>query len=787
MTNESFKDSAIRYHTEPTPGKLAIRPTKPLSNNRDLARAYSPGVAYACEAIVEDPVAVASMTARGNLVAVITNGTAVLGLGDIGPLAAKPVMEGKAVLFKKFANIDVFDIEIAEKDVDKLVDIIASLEPTFGAINLEDIKSPECFLVERKLRERMNIPVFHDDQHGTAIVVAAAVLNGLKLTGKKFEDVRLVAVGAGAACIACVELLLTMGLDLKNLRMVDLDGVIYQGRQEGMNEWKQKFAIDTTDRTLQDAMEGADIFLGLSAPNVLSKDMVKTMAKDPVILAMANPVPEIMPEDVYAVRPDAIMATGRSDYPNQVNNVLCFPFIFRGALDCGATTINDEMKTSCVEAIAALAHREVSEAVSKAYIGEDLKFGRDYLIPKPFDPRLVEVVPIAVVKAAMSSGVATRPIEDLVAYRHKLSSYFSTSRLLMQPNIELASRHPARIVYAEGENEDVLLAIQAVVDEGIARPMLLGRPSVIAAKIEKLGLRINADKDIEIFNLEDVDSQDKYWEFYHQRVGRSGVAVEAAQTIVRTSSTVLAALLVAMGEADGLICGKVGRYDQHLKEIQSLIATSKPGIRLSSVCVLLMDEGPIFLADPFVNVNPTESEIVDITKDVIRFVKQSFDIAPVVALLSHSNFGTYEDEQALKMKRASARLRAEMPEVQLDGEMNSYTALNPELRSRIYTSANINGRANVLIMPNMDAASIALGMMRSLAGARMIGPFLLGLEHSAHVLIPSVSGRGILNLTALAVADIHHRTNQQSPVPSHEDLVDLSCDAATNASDSRHQ
>lgn len=757
--NESFKDSALRYHSEPTPGKLAIRPTKPLSNNRDLARAYSPGVAYACEAIVEDPAAVASMTARGNLVAVITNGTAVLGLGDIGPLAAKPVMEGKAVLFKKFANIDVFDIEIAEKDVDKLVDIIASLEPTFGAINLEDIKSPECFLVERKLRERMNIPVFHDDQHGTAIVVAAAVINGLKLSGKKIADVRLVAVGAGAACIACVDLLLTMGLPLENVRMVDLDGVIYKGRQQGMNEWKQKFAIDTSERTLGDAMQDADIFLGLSAPNVLSKDMVKTMAKNPLILAMANPTPEIMPEDVYAVRPDAIMATGRSDYPNQVNNVLCFPFIFRGALDCGATQINDEMKKSCVEAIAALAHREISEEVSKAYIGEDLKFGREYLIPKPFDPRLVEVVPIAVVKAAMASGVATRPIVDFNAYRNKLSSYFSSSRLLMQPNIELASRHPARIVYAEGENDDVLLAIQGVIDEGIARPILLGRQASILNKIEKLGLRIDVSKDIEIFNLEDLDSYDKYWEFYHQRVGRNGVAVEAAQTLVRSNNTVLASLLVAMGEADGLICGKVGRFDQHLREIQSLIPTSKTDIRLSSVCVLLMDDGPIFLADPFVNVNPTESEIVDIARDVLRFVRQSFDIEPVMALLSHSNFGTYDDEQALKMKRASARLRAEMPDVQIDGEMNSYTALNPDLRDRIYKDSNISGRANVLIMPNMDAASIALGMMRSLANARMIGPFLLGLEQSAHVLIPSVSGRGILNLTALAVADIFHRRN----------------------------
>jgi len=759
MTDESFKDSALRYHSEPTPGKLSIRPTKPLSNNRDLARAYSPGVAYACEAIVEDAAAVARMTARGNLVGVITNGTAVLGLGDIGPLAAKPVMEGKAVLFKKFANIDVFDIEISEKDVDKLVDIIAALEPTFGAINLEDIKSPECFLVERKLRDRMNIPVFHDDQHGTAIVVAAAVINGLKLSGKKIEEVRLVAVGAGAACIACVDLLLTMGLPLENVRMVDLDGVIYRGRRKSMNEWKEKFAIDTPERTLSDVMVNADIFLGLSAPNVLNKDMVITMATDPLILAMANPTPEIMPEDVYAVRPDAIMATGRSDYPNQVNNVLCFPFIFRGALDCGATQINDEMKKSCVEAIAELAHREISEAVSKAYIGEELKFGREYLIPKPFDPRLVEVVPMAVVKAAMASGVATRPIVDFYAYRNKLRSYFSSSRLLMQPNIELASRHPARIVYAEGENDDVLLAIQGILDEGIAKPILLGRQASILAKIEKLGLRIDTKKDIEIFNLEDLDSCNKYWEFYHQRVGRSGVAVEAAQILVRSNHTVLASLLVVMGEADGLICGKVGRYDQHLKEIQSLIPTSKPDIRPSSVCVLLMDDGPIFLADPFVNVNPTESEIVDIARGVLRFVRQSFDIEPVMALLSHSNFGTYDNEQALKMKRASARLRSEIPDVQIDGEMNSYTALNPELRDRIYKDSSISGRANVLIMPNMDAASIALGMMRSMAGARMIGPFLLGLDQSAHVLIPSVSGRGILNLTALAVADIFHRRN----------------------------
>jgi len=751
MSDDSFKDSALRYHAEPTPGKLAIRPTKPLANNRDLSRAYSPGVAYACEAIQKDPTQAARLTARGNLVAVISNGTAVLGLGDIGPLASKPVMEGKAVLFKKFADIDVFDIEINEKDVDKLVQTIASLEPTFGGINLEDIKAPECFLVERKLREIMNIPVFHDDQHGTAIVAAAAVYNGLRIVNKKFEEIKLVVSGAGAASIACVELLMSMGVRLENIRMLDRNGVIYKGRREGMNPWKEKFAVETTDRTLDDAIENADLFLGLSGPGIMTADMVKKMARDPLILAMSNPEPEIRPEVAMAARPDAILATGRSDYPNQVNNVLCFPFIFRGALDCGATHINDEMKRACVRAIADLATREISETVAQAYAGEELKFGRTYLIPKPFDPRLIEEVPVAVVKAAMESGAATRPIEDLVAYRKKLSAYVNSSRLFMQPTIDLAAKNPARIVYAEGENEDVLYAMQAVVDEGVARPILIGRPQVIDDKIQKMGLRLEPGKHFEVFNSEVADVHTRYWQYYHQDVGRSGVSIAAAKSAVHSTTAVLAALVVAMGEADGMICGKVGRFDHHLRDIRPII---RPGGRLSSICVLLMDDGPLFLTDPFVNVNPTEEEIVEITRDAVRFVKGSFDIEPVVALVSHSNFGTYDDASALKMKGAARRLRMEMSDVQIDGEMHAFSALNPEHRENTFEGSTIKGRANVLVMPNMDAASIALGLLRSFTNARLIGPFLNGLEKPAHILIPSVSGRGILNLTALMSADI---------------------------------
>ncbi len=756
---DSFKESALRYHMEPVPGKLEIRPTKPLANARDLSEAYSPGVAYACGMIVKNPTDVARVTARGNLVGVVTNGTAVLGLGNIGPLASKPVMEGKAVLFKKFANIDVFDIELDETDVDKLVDIIAALEPTFGGINLEDIKAPECFLVEQKLRERMNIPVFHDDQHGTAIVSAAAVYNGLRVVEKNIEDIKLVVTGAGAASIACVDLLVSMGLRKENVRMIDRNGVIYKGREVGMNPWKENYAVDTTDRTLDDAIADADLFLGLSGPGILKADMVKKMAANPMILAMSNPTPEIMPEIAKAARPDAIIATGRSDYPNQVNNVLCFPFIFRGALDCGATVINDAMKQACVRAIADLAHRETSQVVAEAYAGEELKFGPDYLIPKPFDPRLIEEVPLAVVKAAMESGVATRPIEDMEAYRNKLHSYVSRSRLFMQPMIELARKNPPRIAYAEGENDDVLHSMQGIVDEKVAKPILIGRPAVIKRKIEDMRLRVRPGIDLEIFDPEEGDHHQNYWQHYHQCVGRSGVSVEAAQNAIHNNNTVLAAIMVALGDADGLVCGKVGRYDEHLKNIQSIIPSSNADGHVSSICVLLLEDGPLFLADPFVNVDPSEDQIVTISKDAIRFAK-SFGIKPKVALLSHSNFGTYDDESAHKMKRASERLRHQLPDVQIEGEMHAMSALNETLRQSICKDANLSGRANVLIMPNMDAASIALGLIRSLTNARLVGPFLYGLDKPAHILIPSVSGRGILNMTAMIGTDIHAQAEQ---------------------------
>ena len=756
---DSFKESALRYHMEPVPGKLEIRPTKPLANARDLSEAYSPGVAYACGMIVKNPTDVARVTARGNLVGVVTNGTAVLGLGNIGPLASKPVMEGKAVLFKKFANIDVFDIELDETDVDKLVDIIAALEPTFGGINLEDIKAPECFLVEQKLRERMNIPVFHDDQHGTAIVSAAAVYNGLRVVEKNIEDIKLVVTGAGAASIACVDLLVSMGLRKENVRMIDRNGVIYKGREVGMNPWKENYAVDTTDRTLDDAIADADLLLGLSGPGILKAHMVKKMAANPLILAMSNPTPEIMPEIAKAARPDAIIATGRSDYPNQVNNVLCFPFIFRGALDCGATVINDAMKQACVKAIADLAHRETSQVVAEAYAGEELKFGPDYLIPKPFDPRLIEEVPLAVVKAAMESGVATRPIEDMEAYRNKLHSYVSRSRLFMQPMIELARKNPPRIAYAEGENDDVLHSMQGIVDEKVAKPILIGRPAVIKRKIEDMRLRVRPGIDLEIFDPEEGDHHQNYWQHYHQCVGRSGVSVEAAQNAIHNNNTVLAAIMVALGDADALVCGKVGRYDEHLKNIQSIIPSSNADGHVSSICVLLLEDGPLFLADPFVNVDPSEDQIVTISKDAIRFAK-SFGIKPKVALLSHSNFGTYDDESAHKMKRASERLRHQLPDVQIEGEMHAMSALNETLRQSICKDANLSGRANVLIMPNMDAASIALGLIRSLTNARLVGPFLYGLDKPAHILIPSVSGRGILNMTAMIGTDIHAQAEQ---------------------------
>ncbi len=750
---DSFKESALKYHTHPVPGKLEIRPTKPLVNKRDLSLAYSPGVAYACELIVENPTEVASVTARGNLVAVITNGTAVLGLGNIGPLASKPVMEGKAVLFKKFANIDVFDIEIDETDVDKLVDIIASLEPTFGGINLEDIKAPECFMVEEKLRKRMKIPVFHDDQHGTAIVAAAAIYNGLRVVDKKFEDVKLVVSGAGAASIACVDLLVSMGLQKKNVRMIDRTGVIYAGRKDGMNPWKEGYAIETSDRTIEDAIEGADLFMGLSGPGVLSGELLKKMGEKPIILAMSNPIPEIMPEEAIAARPDAIIATGRSDYPNQVNNVLCFPFIFRGALDCGASTINEEMKMAAVKAIADLATMETSDVVAAAYADEKLRFGPDYLIPKAFDPRLIEVVPMAVVKAAMASGVATRPIEDLEAYRQTLHEFVNQAGLFMQPIIELAKKAPAKIVYAEGDNDDVLIAIQAVLDEKIATPILIGRRDRIEMKIERLGLRINLDKDVEILNPDRNEKFEEYAAFYHKLVGRNGVSVAAARKIMHDDNTAVAAVMVARGEADGLICGKVGRFDFHLREIMQLLGPKDKTQLVSSVAMLLLPEGPLFLADTAMNLDPTAEELAKIAEASIELVKR-FGIEPKVALLSHSNFGTSNNPSARKVRKAAEVLRETYPDLQIDGEMHVLSALNPKLRDTVYAEANISGRANVLVLPNLDAANIAMGLIRSLTDALLIGPFINGFSKPAHIVIPSVSSRGIFNMTALTVADI---------------------------------
>jgi malate dehydrogenase (oxaloacetate-decarboxylating)(NADP+) len=750
---DSFKESALKYHTHPVPGKLEIRPTKPLVNKRDLSLAYSPGVAYACELIVENPTEVASVTARGNLVAVITNGTAVLGLGNIGPLASKPVMEGKAVLFKKFANIDVFDIEIDETDVDKLVDIIASLEPTFGGINLEDIKAPECFMVEEKLRKRMKIPVFHDDQHGTAIVAAAAIYNGLRVVDKKFKDVKLVVSGAGAASIACVDLLVSMGLQKKNVRMIDRTGVIYAGRKDGMNPWKEGYAIETSDRTIEDAIEGADLFMGLSGPGVLSGELLKKMGEKPIILAMSNPIPEIMPEEAIAARPDAIIATGRSDYPNQVNNVLCFPFIFRGALDCGASTINEEMKMAAVKAIADLATMETSDVVAAAYADEKLRFGPDYLIPKAFDPRLIEVVPMAVVKAAMASGVATRPIEDLEAYRQTLHEFVNQAGLFMQPIIELAKKAPAKIVYAEGDNDDVLIAIQAVLDEKIATPILIGRRDRIEMKIERLGLRINLDKDVEILNPDRNEKFEEYAAFYHKLVGRNGVSVAAARKIMHGDNTAVAAVMVARGEADGLICGKVGRFDFHLREIMQLLGPKDKTQLVSSVAMLLLPEGPLFLADTAMNLDPTAEELVKIAEASIELVKR-FGIEPKVALLSHSNFGTSNNPSARKVRKAAEVLRGTYPDLQIDGEMHVLSALNPKLRDTVYAEANISGRANVLVLPNLDAANIAMGLIRSLTDALLIGPFINGFSKPAHIVIPSVSSRGIFNMTALTVADI---------------------------------
>ena len=752
--SDSIDKAALSYHQEPRPGKLEVVATKPLATQRDLALAYSPGVAAACREIVEDAAAASKYTTRGNLVGVVTNGTAVLGLGSIGPLASKPVMEGKAVLFKKFAGINVFDIEIDETDPDKMIDIIASLEPTFGAINLEDIKAPECFQVESQLRERMNIPVFHDDQHGTAIVSGAAIFNGLRVVGKNLADVKMVSTGGGAAGIACLNLLVSMGLKRENITLVDRIGVVYTGRVEEMDPQKESYAIETEARTLNDVIDGADIFLGLSAPGVLTKDMVGRMADKPIIMALANPEPEITPDDVKSVRPDAVIATGRSDYPNQVNNVLCFPFIFRGALDVGATTINEEMKIACVKALADLAMAESSEVVASAYRGQDLTFGAEYLIPKPFDPRLIVEIAPAIARAAMDSGVATRPIEDFDAYIEELNRFVFRSGMLMKPVFERAKKNPKRLVYTEGESRRVLRAVQVVVDEGLARPILIGRPDVIEQRVEKLGLRLKAVRDYDLCNPEEDARYEAYWRTFHKIMERKGVSPDAARTIVRTNTTVIAALMVYRGEADTMICGTFGQYTWHLKYIVDVLGLADGVGDASALSTLILPTGTYFFCDTHITPNPGVDELVEMTEMACHAIRR-FGVAPKVALLSYSNFGSVESETARKMAEATRLLREKLPELEVDGEMHADTALNEELRLRIFPNSRLSGQANLLIFPTLEAANSGFNLAKALGKGISVGPILLGAAKPVHIVTPSVTVRGLVNMSAIAVVDAH--------------------------------
>ena len=749
---DDLRDSALEYHRLPTPGKIAVVGTKPLANQRDLALAYTPGVAAACEAIVADPAEAATLTARANLVGVITNGTAVLGLGAIGPLAAKPVMEGKAVLFKTFAGIDVFDIEIDERDPDKLVDIVAGLEPTFGAINLEDIKAPECFEIERRLRERLRIPVFHDDQHGTAIIVAAAILNGLSVVGKPLDGVKLVTSGAGAAALACLDLLVDLGFPIGNITATDILGVVYKGRREQMDPRKARYARDTAARGLAEAIVGADIFLGLSAPGVLKPEMVATMADRPLILALANPMPEILPEAAKAVRPDAVIATGRSDYPNQVNNVLCFPFIFRGALDVGATTINEAMKIACVRALADLAQAESSDVVAAAYGGEALGFGPDYLIPRPFDPRLIVELAPAVAKAAMDSGVATRPIGDFAAYRDRLTRFVFRSGLVMKPIFERARRDPRRLVYADGEEPRVLRAAQTAVDEGLVRPILIGRRRVVRQRIERLGLRLRHGVDFEITDPQADRRFRDYWGLYHRLMERKGVTPEHAQAVVRTRNTAIAALMVKRGEAEAMICGVVGRFDRHLKDVLDVIGLAPGVAEASAVNVLILPHGTFFLCDTQVTPDPTADQVAEMTLLAAEAVRR-FGVTPKVALLSHSSFGSADTASARKMRAALGLIQARAPDLEIDGEMHGDAAVSEVIRLRLFPNSRLKGQANLLVMPTLDAAHIALNLLRSLGEGLSVGPVLVGVAQPAHILAPTASVRGILNMSAIAVVE----------------------------------
>ncbi|QFY89114.1 NADP-dependent malic enzyme [Magnetovirga frankeli] len=745
MTTD-LKQAALHYHRHPSPGKLEIRATKPLASQRDLALAYSPGVAHACEAIVENPLAAAEMTARGNLVAVISNGTAVLGLGAIGALAGKPVMEGKAVLFKKFAGIDVFDIEIDERDPQAFIDTVARLEPTFGGINLEDIKAPECFIIEEGLKQRMQIPVFHDDQHGTAIVVSAAILNGLEIVGKPLDQVRLVTAGAGAAALACLDLLVELGLNPANITVTDIAGVVYAGRSEEMDPYKARYARDTEQRSLQQALAGADVFLGLSAAGVLKAEWLPAMAERPLILALANPNPEIDPAAAKAVRPDAILATGRSDYANQVNNVLCFPFLFRGALDVGAREINSAMKLAAVRAIAGLARQQPSDVVRAAYGGQLHQFGPDYLIPKPFDPRLMEQVPLAVAQAAMESGAASRP-RDLADYRAELQSRVFRTSLTMRPVFEQARANPRRVLFAEGAEEKVLQACQQALELGLAQPMLLGNRSLIESRIAALGLDL---KDrLEIIDPADCAEFETYLQTYYQRVARSGLSPAEARETLRHSATAFAATLLQSGRADALICGSVGRYNQHLAQIEQIIGLAPGVARLTSLSGLVMDSGSLFFADTYVQQDPDAEALLEILRLSAGAVR-AFGLEPRVALLSHSNFGSHDSASAQKMRRVLELTRAQLPELQIEGEMHADLALSEALRQQRFPLGQLRGSANLLLMPNQDAANIAFNLLKVVADGIAIGPLLLGTARSAHIVTPSITVRGLLNMTALA-------------------------------------
>jgi len=752
--DRNIREDSLAYHRRSPPGKISIAPTKQLTNQRDLALAYSPGVAAACDEIVRDPREVSTLTARGNLVGVVTNGTAVLGLGAIGPLAAKPVMEGKAVLFKKFAGLDCFDIEIAERDPDKLVDMICALEPTFGGINLEDIKAPECFYIERKCRERMKIPVFHDDQHGTAIIVGAAVLNGLRVVGKEFSKVKLVCSGAGAAALACLDLLVELGIRRENIYVSDIKGVVYQGRTEEMDDNKARYAQPTSARSLAELLPGADIFLGLSAARVLKPEWLAKMSEKPLILALANPEPEVMPDIAKAARPDAIIATGRSDFPNQVNNVLCFPFIFRGALDVGATTINEAMKLACVRAIADLAMIEQSDIVASAYnMSESLSFGPEYLIPKPFDPRLIVMIAPAVAKAAMDSGVATRPIADFDAYRAKLTGFVYHSGLLMQPIFTAAKKEPKRIVYAEGEDERVLRAVQVVVDEKLAKPILVGRPAVLARRIERFGLRLKPDVDFETINPEFDERYRDYWMNYYELTQRKGVSQPYAQVEMRRRHTLIGAMMIHRGDADGMICGTFGTHALHLHFIDQVIGRRPGAAVYAAMNAILLPARTVFIADTYVNADPTPEQIGDIAVMAADEIRR-FGLTPKVALLSHSSFGTSRHACAQKMRDALALIQRKAPDLEIDGEMHGDAALSEAVRRSAFPNSKLVGEANLLIMPTLDAANISFNLLKVASGGGVtLGPILLGVAKPAHILTQSATVRRIVNMTALTVVD----------------------------------